>query len=210
MFPLDTNERFEIIITARILKTPHPAQPITIATHLNPFAGITDGAFDDISCISQSGPTGQSSQLDSPESSPHKAIRLAPTSRPHYIWDPDDLAASWNFVTIPSQESATPFLTISHEVPMDRIVKAGLVVGERYRVNLTKEGLGTRWWAFGSLDMELAGLKLKQRRLRVSIDGEGRQQGDIAFGEKPEQLSLVVEGTGAEFGIVSAYPKEEV
>ena len=93
---------------------------------------------------------------------------------------------------------------------MDRIVEVGLVVGERYRVTLTEKGLGTRWWAFGSLDTELEGLKLKQRRLRASIDGEGRQQGDIAFGENPEQLSLVVEGTGAEFGIVSAHPEEEV
>lgn len=90
------------------------------------------------------------------------------------------------------------------------MVEVGLVVGERYRVCLAEKGLGTRWWAFGSLDTELEGLKLKQRRPRVSIDGEGRQQGDIAYGEKPEQLSLVVEGTGAEFDIVSAHPEEEV
>ena len=136
-------------------------------------------------------------------------IRLNSSPRPHYTWDPSDLAASWDFVTIPAQDTTVPYLTITHATPVDRCRETGLIVGERHRVSLTERGLGARWWGFGSLDAELKGLKLKQqRRLRMSTTrGEGRQD-ENAYGEKPEQLNLLVEGGGAEFDVVSAHPNQ--
>lgn len=207
--PLNANKPFHITINARIVQTPHPTQPITLATHLTPLSSITNGAFDDILCISQPAPTVQTSPSDSSSRPSEKKIRLNSSSRPHYIWDPDDLAASWDFVTIPAPDSAVPYLSITHEIPVGRVTEADLAVGERYRVSLTERGLGARWWAFGSLDAELNGLKLKQqRRFEMSTVGGEGEQDDGAYGEKPGQLSLVVEGGGAEFDIVPAHPNE--
>ena len=89
-------------------------------------------------------------------------------------------------------------------------MEADLIIGERYRVSLTERGLGARWWAYGSLDAELKGLKLKQqgRRQRMSMNGGESEQDDKAYGEKHAQLSLVVEGGGAEFDVVSAHFNE--
>ena len=57
------------------------------------------------------------------------------------------------------------------------------------------------------MDAELKRLKLKQQRRRrmSTIDGESEED-DKAYGEKPEQLSLVVEVGGAEFDVLSAHP----
>lgn len=66
--------------------------------------------------------------------------------------------------------------------------------------------MGTRWWAFGSLDAELKRLKMKQRRrLGMGTSGVEAEQEDKTYGEKPGELSLVLEGGVAEIDVVSAH-----
>ena len=112
-------------------------------------------------------------------------------------------------MTIP----ATGGLEIKHEVSRARIEEAGLVSGERYRVSLTNKGLGTRWWAFGSLD-EFEGVQFRrwkedqENEAEDDVDEEeGKQsstydQNRYVIGENPDEFAFVIEKGDAEFEIV--------
>jgi hypothetical protein len=183
---------FYLIVTARILSTPQPSSPITLATHLNPFSPLPNRSFTDIVCIN-------------PPSQKQKQIEIQQRNWPHYVFEASDLKDDWDFITIP----ASGEFVIKHEVPPRLIAKAEVEKGERYRVALTHVCLGTRWWMFGDLQDEWVkdvrfvreGHKQKGREEKEGTDAEGKWY----KGEIPNDLALVIEGeddSAVEFGIV--------
>ncbi|KAL8797354.1 MAG: hypothetical protein Q9195_000508 [Heterodermia aff. obscurata] len=100
--PLTTHpsEPFHIVITARILSTPHPSLPITLCTHRNPLGGFSGNpTFKPIYRVSPP-PTD-------PPTPTHEQKNISLfTGWAHYVIPlSDDLRDFMHFVTIPSVES---------------------------------------------------------------------------------------------------------
>ncbi|KAL9097451.1 MAG: hypothetical protein Q9165_000347 [Trypethelium subeluteriae] len=153
-------EPFHIIVSARILSTPHPDKPITLQTHPSPLEGLDNRSFHNIICTAN----------------PDKKIEIFPRGWPQYHWDPEDLRSVWSFVTIPPRGKGT--YTAHLEVPCHRIEATHVQKGERYRVNMTNKCLGTRWWSFASL-AELDGVRLRSWRSQEDEnDPETREEMD--------------------------------
>ena len=128
-------------------------------------------------------------------------------------------STSWTFVTVPPVDQGS--YVIRHEVPRNKILAADLQKGERYRVRLTNKCLGTRWWAFKSLE-ELEGVRLSTWKAQYEEEEEKiaeeqdpvwaeeeKQEryekygnGPSCTGEDPSMLAMIVEGLEAEFEIV--------
>ncbi len=90
-------------------------------------------------------------------------------------------------------------LEIRHQLDGGKIAQARLKVGERYQASLTDLCLGTRWWAFGSLE-ELGGVRFRQ--WREGGEREGRDdEGRYLMGEVPNNLAFVIEKGTTEFEI---------
>ena len=173
---------FFLIVTVRILKTPRQDSPVTLATHINSLGGIDNRSFNNIVCIY-------------PKAENSKRIEIWPRGWPQYIWDPDNLRDSWDFVTIPSDGH----LEIKHQVDPAKIADAGLKPGEIYQASVTNKCLGTRWWAFGSLEA-LDGRMFQQWRGGNPREGEDEDRRGFA-GERPDDLALVIEKGTAEFEV---------
>lgn len=179
---LSSSSPFYLIIVARILTTPRPQSPITLATHLNALDSLGNRSFNNIVCVS-------------PETKNQKRIEIWPRGWPQYIWDADNLRDSWSFVTVPVNGE----LKVRHQVDVAKIMEARLKAGERYQASLTDNCLGTRWWAFGSLD-EFDGVRFRQWSKRE--EGEGTDnEGRYLMGEVPDDLAFVIEGGTVEFEI---------
>ena len=192
-------EPFHIVVTARILTTPHPDRPITLQTHPSPLDGLHNRSFADINCTTD----------------PTKRIVVWPTGWPQYRWDSEDLRDAWDFVTIPPPGQGS--LEVRHEVPRGKIEAAGVVAGERYRVSLTDKCLGTWWFAFARLE-ELEGVRLSawqsaeddERMNKADPEyfeeqaKERREKfgdGPSSMGEDPSALAMVLESGEAGFSI---------
>jgi len=113
-----------------------------------------------------------------------------------------------------------PFITlrphepyeVKFEVTPDTIAAANPVVGEKYRVELTDKGMGTKWWTFGSLEDD-PGVRYREWReggveeLEDEEEGEEGEEegeyekGEYTMGENPQDLALVVEKGEAMFEI---------
>jgi len=131
-----STEPFYLIVTARILTTPHPSSPITLATHLNPFSPLPNKSFTDIICLN-------------PSSSTEKRIKTYQVNWPHYVFEASDKKDDWDFITIPASDPTTDpsqpgtrEFIIRHEVPRDLITAAEVKKGETYRVAFTNKCLG--------------------------------------------------------------------
>lgn len=198
-----STEPFYIIVTARVLSTPHPDQPITLQTHPSPLENLSNRSFHNITCTTE----------------PAKKIEIFPRGWPQYHWDSKDLRRAWSFVTIPPRDQGS--YSIRHEVPRDKIEAADLQKGERYRVSLTNKCLDTGWWAFAGLE-ELAGVRLRAWRGRAGEEAEEAEaeaeRADVelyeemerarkekyryrpvTIGEDPVMLAMEVEGEEVEF-----------
>lgn len=178
---------FFLIVTARILTTPHPDASITLPTHLNALGGLGNRSFNSIVCVS-------------PETAGQKRIEIWPRGWPQYNWDPDDLRDAWDVMT----GAANGRLEIRHPVDGTKIAEAQLKAGERYQASLTDKCLGTSWWAFGSLE-EFEGVRFRQWRegeVEERADDEGADE-EVRYlmGEFPDNLALVIEKGTAEFEI---------
>ncbi len=115
-------------------------------------------------------------------------------------------------------------LVIKHQVDPEKIVEARLEVGERYQASFTNKCLGTRWWAYGSLE-EFEGVRFgqwrgeegKEEREGEKEEREGRgteakelvYDGKLLMGEMPDDLALVIEEGTAEFEIGSVSKVDE-
>lgn len=192
------------MVTARLLTTPHPELPITLWTHLSPLDGLHTRAFHNIRCSTNDA----------------KVIELAPRGWPQYRWDPEDLPAWDQLITIPPLHQGT--VSTTHRVPPELIAAAKVERGENYTVKLTDLCLGTRWYAFGTSD-ELQGKRLRSWRSKedeeaaaedeAALDDETkdemrveRQQlyGDrpAVSGEDPSSLAMVPEVGEVGFEII--------
>lgn len=182
---------FYLIVTARILSTPQPSSPITLATHLNPFSPLPNRSFTDIICVNPS----QSK----------KQIEIQRRDWPHYVFEASDLKDDLDFITIP----ASGELVIKHEIPPKLIAKAEIEKGESYRVAFTHVYLGTTWWMFGDMQDEwVKGVRF----VRGGHEQNGREEKDGTDangkwykGEIPNDLALVIEGeddSAVQFDIV--------
>ena len=129
--------------------------------------------------------------------------------------DTKNLRQHFDFVTIPPKDQGV--YTIRHEVRRDKIEAAELQKGERYTVSLTDKCLGTRWWAFASLE-ELEGTRFVG--WRPETENAAKDENDIedvsdeerarrqerdntpwTMGEEPRMLAMVPELGEVEFAI---------
>jgi len=198
---VSATEPFYVVVTARILSTPHPDRPVTLLTHVSPLDDLDTRGFHNIICTNK----------------PEKKIEIYPNYWSRYVWDPEDLrdTSSFKFVTIPPSGHGS--YSVRHEVPLDKIKAANLEGGETYRVALTDLCLGTRWWTFASTG-ELEGVRLRgwscraeyededdDPELRKELEREYQEKygtGPVTNGEEPRMLAMVAEGEPAEFEIV--------
>ncbi|MCJ1455896.1 hypothetical protein MMC28_006253 [Mycoblastus sanguinarius] len=142
---LSSSEPFYIIVTARILSTPHPDKSITLQAHPSPLDALSNRSFHNITCTTK----------------PAKQIEIIAGGWPQYRWDSEDLRSGWPFVSIPPRDQGS--YSVRHELPRNKIEVADLQKGERYKVALTDKCLGTLWWAFASLE-ELESVRLRAWR----------------------------------------------
>jgi hypothetical protein len=189
-----STEPFYIVVTARILSTPHPDRPVTLKTHLSPLHGLRVRAFDDIMCTTN----------------PSKKIGIYAANWPHYVDDCEDLRFwGYEFVEIPPLGKGS--YSVQHELPRDKIEAAGIEEGESYRLHLNNRCLGTRWWTFASLE-ELEGVRLRawresemntEEKTRAYLEGCGVSwesalekygDGPTTIRERPDMLAMVPEG----------------
>lgn len=189
-----------VVLTARILSSPEPSRPVTLATWDNPFQRLGNCSYSDIACIS----------------GPSKAIKIESVSHwPKYGPRELNVREFWDFITLcPNQP-----LEVCHEVPRDKVDAAYLETGEVYKASLKDLGLGTSWWMYGKLD-DAEGKKFMRWSSR-GVEGEKRYRLDNAdklgepledemwedssewiMGEEPSQLALVIEKGEAEFEVV--------
>ena len=131
----------------------------------------------------------------SPNTEENKCIEIWPRGWPHYYWDPEDLRDSFDLVTLRPDE----VLEVRHEVDREKIVAAEVKAGEKYRVELTDKGPGTRWWTFGSWE-EVEGTRFRDWTDGGETVGE-EEKGRYTMGEDPRNLALVVEKGEADFEI---------
>lgn len=115
-------------------------------------------------------------------------------------------------------------LVIKHQVDPEKIAEAKLEVGEKYQASFTNKCLGTRWWAYGSLE-EFEGVRFGQWRKeeekeeseRDDEEGEGEgteakeseYDGKLLMGEIPDDLALVIQEGTAEFEIAPVQKLDE-
>jgi hypothetical protein len=171
-----SKEPFYIIVTARVLTTPHPEKPITLATTFNCFSSLVHGSFNDFICTSN----------------PEKVFKLSTSAHFAVNWCGEDLRGRLNsskdgFVTIPPLNQGV--YTVRHEVPRFRIEEAMLEKGDAFRLSLSRKCLGTFWWYYGSLD-ELEGVRLRRWR---SLSAERRRLDAMAEdGFTPEQMERIL------------------
>ncbi|KAK4546611.1 hypothetical protein LTR36_001828 [Oleoguttula mirabilis] len=198
-----SEEPFNIVVTARILSSPHPERPVTLWTHLSPLHALNTRAFENIKCITDKA----------------KHIEIWPRSWPQYRWDSEDVPHDEDFVTIPPRDQGT--FSVRHQVPPDALRGAKVEQGERYRVKLTDKCLGTCWWTFGARD-ELDGVRLRAWRsseaeaeeeraldadpeLREELERERRDkygERPVTSGENSGMLAMVPEAGEVEFEVV--------
>ena len=94
---------------------------------------------------------------------------------------------------------ANGILEVRHKVDATKIAEALLEKGERYQASFTHKCLGTKWWAFGSLE-EFQDVKFRQ--WKEGEEGQGADDdGTFLMGEVPDDLALVIEKETAEFEI---------
>ena len=126
---------------------------------------------------------------------------------PHYVFESDNIADYWEFITIPSIESGTA-VTVRHTVPQEKILEAKLQKGEKYRIELSNKCLGTIWWMFGPDPRGgKEGVKLKSwidpeddsEEWAEAIENDDE---NVFRGERYKDLALVDETEGAIFEII--------
>ena len=137
-----------------------------------------------------------------------KQIDLQPRF-PHRrnVYESDNIADYWEFITIPSLESGTT-VTVRHTVPQEKILEAKLQTGEKYRIELSNKCLGTIWWMFGPDPRGgKEGVKLKSW-IGPEDDPEERAEAlenddeNVFRGERDRDLALVDETEEAVFEII--------
>lgn len=203
---VSSDDPFYVVVTARILSSPHPERPITLWTHLSPLHALNTRAFENIKCTT----------------SEAKVIEIWPRGWPQYRWDSEDIPNDGGFITIPPHDQGT--FSIRHQVPADAIKSAKVEKGERYRIKLTDKCLGTNWWTFGVLE-DLDGLRLRMWRSQASEEAEADEERMLdsdpelreeleqerrdkygerrtTKGENPNMLALVPEVGQVEFEVV--------
>ena len=117
-------------------------------------------------------------------------------------------------------------LVVKHQVDPEKIAEAKLKVGEKYQASFTNKCLGTRWWAYGSLE-DFEGVRFCQWRKEEEKEdsereeeeeereGEGTEakesehNGKMLMGEIPDELALVIQEETAEFEIGSVSKLDE-
>ncbi|MCJ1398671.1 hypothetical protein MMC11_001872 [Xylographa trunciseda] len=188
---------FFVTVSARILTSPHPASPITLCTHLNPLSGLHNRCFGNIVCVS---PSAQTS----------KHIEIWPGYWARHVWNPRNLRDALPFITLRPHE---PY-EVKFEVRPEKIAAANPVVGEKYRVELTDKGMGTKWWAFGAWEDD-PGMRYRTWKEGGDEGGENEEEEDeeegdedgedekgrYTMGEDPQDLALVAEKGEAIFEI---------
>ena len=93
-------------------------------------------------------------------------------------------------------------LEIKHEVSPAKIADAQLKSGEKYQASFTDKCLGTRWWAFGSLE-EFENVRFGQWKDEEKGEekGQGPDVGKLFMGERPNDLAFIIEVGTVEFEI---------
>ena len=113
-------------------------------------------------------------------------------------------------------------LVTKHQVDPEKIAEARLEIGEKYQASFTNKCLGTRWWAYGSLE-EFEGVRFGQWREEEGKGESEREEqegmeakeslynGKLLMGEMPDDLALVIEEGTAEFeiGLLSKLDERE-
>ena len=231
-----THHPFYLVVTARILKTPQPESPITLSISLTPFAGLGFRSYTNIVRVDSGvttypGPHPRVPGLlprsrawtdtpgitrditkDPPEL---KVIQLWPRNRTIYYSTGGTPGSFANGKTVVIPPPGKGVLSVKLEVPRDEIARANIKPGERYRVGLTDNYLGTDWYAFG----DFQGRKLRHweppeeqkttEELEQFDRDEGidvRVEGDWVMGENAKEFAFVVEEDGragvVEFDVV--------
>jgi hypothetical protein len=195
---LSTENPFYLTITARIIKTPRSGIPISFSAYLNPFESIPNRSIKNI--IRVFPPTEQGDK--------GKFIETWPRGWPNYNTGERDLKKKFDFITIYDKHDP---LVIKHEVSRNKIERAGLQKGEKYKVALTDKALGTRWWTFGALG-DYRGVEFREwcpespenqyESSDECLDKDPKETAPFTIGEDPAQFALIVEKGEAEFEIV--------
>ena len=104
----------------------------------------------------------------SPRAETAKHIEIWPRSWPHSLWNPANLRSALPCITLRPNE---PY-EVGFEIRPETIAGVSSVVGEKYRVRVTDEGLGTGWWAFGTWEDDQA---CRVQKTRHISDRRGRK-----------------------------------
>ncbi|KAF2114985.1 hypothetical protein BDV96DRAFT_687726 [Lophiotrema nucula] len=197
----ESDTPYYLVVTARILNSPHPRKSVTLATQWNPLQGwLGNFSLSGIKCIH-------------PEASVEKRKYIG-TGRPGCTASTRDRWKDWrklyDFVTLHPNEE----LHVKYEVPRENIRAAGVQKGEKYRVELTRSGLGTYWWMYGSLDdypgfkfrkWERGGWRDWEEDEYMDSDSDDDEQGDCpgwTMGEDPSLLGMEIEEGVVEFEVI--------
>lgn len=179
-------EQFKLCISLRIAEITQPGQAITIVTNGSPFArshpdGGTDILAQKKASLASTSEKGRSINLGMlmlhharPDQEPSSDLKERPGVQ---------------LLTIPAEGE----VVITHDLPLARMfehedsLKPADVVGETWRPILFRDFIGTGWWCWGSLDVEL-----KDKRLSAWRDGLGytpKPTGDEwVLGRHPREL----------------------
>ena len=231
-----THHPFYLVVTARILKTPQPDSPITLSISLTPFAGLHFRSYTNIVRVDSGttcypGPHERVPGLlpysrawtdtpgltrDRTEDSPElKVIQLWPRNMTRYYSVGGTPRTFSNGATVVIPPPGEGVLSVKLEVPRDEIASANIKPGERYRVSLTDNYLGTDWYAFG----DFQGRRLRhweppeERHNIEEFEKCYRDRGidvpcerDWVMGENAKEFAFVVEEDGragvVEFDVV--------
>ena len=229
-----THHPFYLVVTARILKTLQPESPITLSISLTPFAGLGFRSYTNIVRVDSGVTTYPGPHIrvpglmpqggrwtgylfgDTPEDPPErKVIQLWPRNRTIYYSTGGDPGSFTNGETVVIPPPGKGVLSVKLEVPRDKIVKANVKPGERYRVSLTDNYLGTDWYAFGDFQgrrrrhweppekrRTIEELEQFDRDDGIDVRGEG----NWVMGENAKEFAFVVEEDGragvVEFDVV--------
>jgi len=193
----ESDEPVYIQIHASVKYSTHPDRPVTLSTWRTSLERDIDGDSSRSrvwinSALTEFRSTSNPARGGGPPALDHILHRRRGFDR--------DLRESWDFLTVPSQESGEE-VVVQHALPLEELefwqrredgykTPTKPEKGEKFRIAPSQGSLGTFWWRWGDLEGDLKGKKFKNdnwydgEKDEASDEGEEwvESQGDNGFG----------------------------
>lgn len=192
----DPAATLDVNLSARIIESTSPGEPITVCGHRTPF-DVFERGEGGIDMFARGVLGGGLVGVDSDYNETGKKISFGMFRiSERFTSDALDLKErGCRFLTIPGDGSE---VTVTHQLDWERILRYAdgrtkdyFDIGERYRLRSGGRSFGTKWWAFGDLEGNLKDCKFYpwgESNVEQTPSEDFTREGRWALSEDPRQL----------------------